>query len=811
MSKNVLITGSGGLIGSEAVNYYCEKGFNVIGIDNDMRAYYFGKEGSTKINVAEHINLYENYKHFEVDIRNEQRIEDIFKQYKFDLIIHTAAQPSHDWAAKEPQTDFNVNASATLLLLENFRKYSPEGVFIFISTNKVYGDTPNLLPLIEQEKRYEINPRHQYKNGIAEDMSIDNSTHSLFGVSKTSADLMVQEYGRYFNLKTGVFRGGCLTGSKHAGVQQHGFLSYLVKCIITGRKYTIFGYKGKQVRDNIHAHDLINAFDAFYQKPHVAEVYNIGGSRFANISILEAIEKIEKISDRKTKIDYREQNRIGDHIWYISSIEKFKKHYPDWKYEYNIDATIEDICRNSTFAKKIFSYHVIKNLDYWKERNWYFHNSLKQIFKELIPEGANVLQIGYGLGDILGALFPKKGISVDTDETIIITSQQRYPYLKFLNMNPAKLDIKDKFDYIIFPNSVDHLNDIQTVLEKISNNLTNNSEIVITSINPRWEQLLIVLEKLNLKRRELPKNWLRIEDLKNIAQISGYKVIKSGFRILLPIHIPLVSNWLNKVIPKIKPLSRFCLEQFIVIQKQPLSFNKNLTYSIIIPAFNKQDTIERCIEEVSKIDRRIEIIVVDNGSTDQARNIVKRLMKDYKNLKLINLNKSQNIKYALKRGFEFAKGDVFMMLDPDLSIPSHEILRFFNLLTSGQASFVNGTRLIYPTKEQRLRQLNLIGNLIFSLVFSWIIGQRITDTLCDVKAFFKKDYKKIKMNLTTSFNFDLLFGAVENKLKIVEQPIHFRGTLKSKSKIKTFQNILTLFSMSLIGLWRLRILPILKI
>lgn len=809
MTKKILITGSGGLIGSEAVNYYCEKGFEVTGIDNNMRAYFFGEEGSTKGNVSEHINLYQNYKHFEVDIRDPQKIEEIFKQNKFDLIIHTAAQPSHDWAAKEPQTDFSVNAGATLNLLENFKKYSPEGVFIFTSTNKVYGDTPNFLPLVEQKTRFEINPRHHFKNGISEDMKIDNTTHSLFGVSKTAADLMVQEYGRYFNLKTGIFRGGCLTGSKHAGVQQHGFLSYLVKCVLTGRKYTIFGYKGKQVRDNIHAHDLINAFDAFYQKPRVAQVYNIGGSRFANISILEAVEKIEKISGRKTKIDYRDQNRIGDHIWYVSSVSKFKSHYPDWKYEYNIDATIEDICRNSAFARKIFSFHLIKNLDYWKEKNWYFHNSLKQIFKELIAEGTNVLQVGYGLGDILGALFPKKGVSVDTDESIVTTSKQRYPYLKFLNMNPGKMNLKDKFDYVIFPNSFEHIDDIQTVLEKVSDNLNNKSELVITSINPRWGQLLALFEKLNLKRKESPKNWLRIEDLINLAQTSGYNVINSGFRIFLPFHLPLISNWVNRVIPKVKILSRFCLEQFIVIKREALKINKNLTCSVVIPAFNQAEFLERSIEEILKMDRKTEIIVVDNGSTDETKNIVKNLIKSNKKIKLINLAKTRDVNYAVKKGADMAKGDILMILDDSsLSVPSHELNRFSNIIASGHAGFVNGTRLIYPTKEQRLRQLNLIGNLFFSLIFSWIIGQRVTDTLCGIKAISKKDFQKIKMNSLIPINFNLLFGASRNNLRIVEQPIHFKGSMKNKSAVETLKRVFMLWIMSLQGLWQLRIVPL---
>ena len=342
--KVVLVTGSGGLIGSEAVSFFCKNDFEVVGIDNDMRSYFFGQEGSTKGSVEKNRHLFKNYKHNNCDIRDETAIEDVFKKNKFDLIIHTAAQPSHDWAAKEPRTDFSVNANGTLNLLENFRKYSPEGVFIFTSTNKVYGDSPNKLPLIEKETRFEINPSHTYRNGIREDMSIDNSTHSLFGVSKTAADLMVQEYGRYFNLKTGIFRGGCLTGSGHAGVQQHGFLSYLVKCIITGRKYDIFGYRGKQVRDNIHSRDLVNMFWHYHQDPkEKGVVYNAGGGKFANVSMLEAIEKIEKVTGKKAIVTYHPENRAGDHIWYVSDLSKFKSHYPNWKPAYNIDKTIREI------------------------------------------------------------------------------------------------------------------------------------------------------------------------------------------------------------------------------------------------------------------------------------------------------------------------------------------------------------------------------------------------------------------------------------------------------------------------------------
>ncbi|PIV83399.1 MAG: NAD-dependent epimerase, partial [Candidatus Moranbacteria bacterium CG17_big_fil_post_rev_8_21_14_2_50_44_12] len=286
MAKKALITGSAGLIGSESVRFFAEKGFDIVGIDNDMRKYFFGDEASTEWNNNLLKEKYKNYKHYKADIRNNDEIEKIFKEHKFDLIIHTAAQPSHDWATKEPLTDFTVNANGTLNLLEAFRKHCPEAVFIFTSTNKVYGDKPNELSLVELEKRWEIEKGHKYWNGIDEFMSIDQSKHSVFGASKVAADIMVQEYGRYFGLNTGTFRGGCLTGPAHSGTQLHGFLAYLVKCVATGQKYTIFGYKGKQVRDNIHSFDLVNMFWNFYQKPRQGEVYNAGGSRHSNVSML---------------------------------------------------------------------------------------------------------------------------------------------------------------------------------------------------------------------------------------------------------------------------------------------------------------------------------------------------------------------------------------------------------------------------------------------------------------------------------------------------------------------------------------------
>ena len=343
--KVCLITGSAGLIGSEAVVFFASKFDLIVGIDNDMRQYFFGNEASTSWNVKYLIESHDNYKHYDIDIRNQEDLKKIFEEYGKDiaLVVHTAAQPSHDWAAKEPFTDFTVNANGTLNLLEFTRQFCPGAVFIFTSTNKVYGDNPNFLPLIELEDRWEIDENHPYFKGIDEQMSIDHTKHSVFGASKVAADIMVQEYGRYFEIKTGIFRGGCLTGPRHSGAQLHGFLSYLMKCALTGQHYTIFGYQGKQVRDNIHCADLVNMFWHFYQNPRQGEVYNAGGSRFANCSMKEAIKVCEEITGNKMNYSYSETNRSGDHIWYISDVDKFKQHYPEWHFKYNLPDTLTQI------------------------------------------------------------------------------------------------------------------------------------------------------------------------------------------------------------------------------------------------------------------------------------------------------------------------------------------------------------------------------------------------------------------------------------------------------------------------------------
>ena len=348
--KTIIVTGSAGLIGNEAAVFWHEKGYNIVGIDNDMRAYFFGKEASTNKNLSRQKSLLANYQHFSVDIRDVQALEKIFQDFSGEIagVIHTAAQPSHDWAAKEPFTDFGINATGTLNLLEMTRQYAFDAPFIFTSTNKVYGDTPNYLPLVETETRWEIDESHPYwEHGIDESMSIDNSKHSIFGASKAAADIMVQEYGKYFGMKTAAFRGGCLTGPTHCGAELHGFLAYLIRCAVEKKEYRIFGYKGKQVRDNIHSHDLISAFWEYFLSPKCGEAYNIGGSRHSNTSMLEAIHKIESILGYKMNYTLLEENRIGDHIWYISDVNKFKNDYPKWEYKYDCDLIIEEMVENA--------------------------------------------------------------------------------------------------------------------------------------------------------------------------------------------------------------------------------------------------------------------------------------------------------------------------------------------------------------------------------------------------------------------------------------------------------------------------------
>ena len=340
--KKILVTGSSGLIGSEVCVYFHNQGWEIHGIDNNQRAVFFGEQGDTRWNQKRLENTLKNFEHHELDLRNRDGILNQVKELRPDAIVHTAAQPSHDKAAAIPFDDFDVNAVGTLNMVEAARRYCPEAPFVHMSTNKVYGDRPNTIRMIELETRWDYDDP-EYKNGIPETFNIDQSKHSLFGASKVAADVMVQEYGRYFEMPTCCLRGGCLTGPNHSGVELHGFLSYLVKCNLEGREYKIFGYKGKQVRDNIHSEDVARFINAFIKSPRVGEVYNLGGGKENSCSILEAFKITEEFSGKSMKYSYLDENRIGDHICYYSDLRKMRQHFPDWDITISLDETIRQI------------------------------------------------------------------------------------------------------------------------------------------------------------------------------------------------------------------------------------------------------------------------------------------------------------------------------------------------------------------------------------------------------------------------------------------------------------------------------------
>lgn len=338
----VLVTGSSGLIGSEAVEHFDRQGHEVFGVDNNMRRVFFGAAGDTLWNLERLKSTCKRFTHADIDIRDRTAIEEVFNAQRFDLIVHCAAQPSHDKARDIPLLDFEVNALGTVNLLEAARQHCPEATFVFFSTNKVYGDAPNEIPMKELETRYDYSRAEDY-DGVDETCRIDRTLHSLFGASKAAADLVAQEYGRYFNMKVGIFRGGCLTGPAHSGVELHGFLSYLVKVAMSGGRYSVYGYKGKQVRDNIHSHDVVRAIEEFAANPRPGEVYNLGGGRGNSISMLEAIARIEQLTGHKLDWHYVEEARKGDHICYISNLRKLQMHYPNWKITRGLDAMLEEM------------------------------------------------------------------------------------------------------------------------------------------------------------------------------------------------------------------------------------------------------------------------------------------------------------------------------------------------------------------------------------------------------------------------------------------------------------------------------------
>lgn len=443
--------------------------------------------------------------------------------------------------------------------------------------------------------------------------------------------------------------------------------------------------------------------------------------------------------------------------------------------------------------------------DKWKKKAWYYYAQLKQLCQKFVPSGKRVLEIGCGTGDILAALQPKVGVGIDISGEMIKRARRKHPGFIFKRQNVEELSLKQKFDYVVLVDIVDHLPDIFTMLVKIREVCSSKTRLVLTTINPVWEPVLDLAERLGQKMPEGPHNWVPHDDLKNILELAGFKVIKNGFKVLVPKYVPKLSDYLNKNFNRWEELNQFGAVQYFVCQKLPeRKVNRSLTCSVIIPAFNEAGNIRLCIARVPQMGRQTEIVVVDDGSKDNTVKIVEQIKQFDRRVKLIRLPKNLGKVWAVKAGFDTARGDIIMILDADMAVPPEELVLFYRLIADESAEFVNGTRMIYPMEQQAMRQLNLWGNKIFGAIFSWILGQRVTDTLCGTKALLKKDYKKINLGSEPWGDFDLLFGAARLKLKIREFPVHYKRRQAGESKMRLFRHGLRLALMCVKGIYELK-------
>lgn len=447
---------------------------------------------------------------------------------------------------------------------------------------------------------------------------------------------------------------------------------------------------------------------------------------------------------------------------------------------------------------------IAPNYDKWKKKAWYYHNQLKQLCRQFIPAHKQVLELGCGTGDILAALEPRVGVGVDISQKMVRQARKKYPHLKFYRQDLYRLRLRQKFDYIVLVDVIDHLPDIFLALQQIKRLCTPRTRVVITTINPVWEPVLDVAEKLELKMPEGPHNWVPYDDLHNLLELTGFKITTSGFSLLAPKYIPHVSDYLNQRMTKWGWWQKLGAVQYFVCQKQPRRVRLKLSCSVIIPAFNEAENISQCIRRVPNIGKVTEIIVVDDGSTDTTAQVVQKICSRDKRVSLIRLPKNLGKVWAVKAGFDAARGEILIILDADMAVPPEELIWFYELIAEGQADFVNGTRMVYPMEHQAMRQLNLWGNKIFGLAFSWILGQRVTDTLCGTKALLKTDYAKIKLGGEPWGDFDLLFGTARLKLKIREFPVHYKRRQAGESKMRLFRHGLRLALMCVKGIYELK-------
>jgi len=448
---------------------------------------------------------------------------------------------------------------------------------------------------------------------------------------------------------------------------------------------------------------------------------------------------------------------------------------------------------------------LASDYDRWKKKAWYYHGQLKQICRKFIPAKSRVLEVGCGTGDILASMQPRVGVGVDISQQMVLRARKKYPGLKFYRQDLYRLNLKQNFDYIVLVDVIDHLPDIFTAFIKIRQVCAPKTKLILTTINPVWEPVLDLAEHLDLKMPEGPHNWVPHDDLKNIIELAGFKITNSGFELLMPKYVTGLSDYVNKNFHRWNGLKRLGVVQYFVCQKQPPPIKRKFTCSIIIPAFNEAENISQCIRRVPNIGKLTEIIVVDDGSTDTTTKVVQKIAVQDKRVRLIRLPKNLGKVWAVKAGFDAAKGEILIILDADMAVPPEELAFFGQLLSEGKADFVNGTRMVYPMEHQAMRQLNLWGNKLFSSIFTWILGQRVSDTLCGTKALFKQDALKINLGTEPWGDFDLLFGAAGLKLRIREFPVHYKRRRRGESKMQLVRHGARLAVMAVRGWYKLRL------